>query len=269
MTARIMNAAAQLAICAALAWAGVAGATPSTTYWAPSTTYVQPFLVPHVTYDTYFWRGVVTGQPGSPLYPVDTGLTIGILPFDELSLEVGFDLLLPSPDPWLFSAKAAIPEGLFFEKSPSLALGIFGIGTKGSTGTVPGTDYHVLYGQAQESLPWGGYVSVGGYYGAGSKILWLGSDGSENRAGFMGAVAAPDITLNLPGLKKIVLVGDVQTGENVFGAGGFGAYFYFTDNIDLLTGPVWFFDRALQPGQRNVLWTVQVDVDIPLFARRR
>jgi hypothetical protein len=50
----------------------------------------------------------------------------------------------------------------------------------------------------------------------------------------------------------------------VLGAGGLGAYFYFTDTISLLTGPVWFFDEALQPGGRSWMWTVQLDVDVPL-----
>ena len=62
---------------------------------------------------------------------------------------------------------------------------------------------------------------------------------------------------------------DVQTGSNVFGAGGPGLYVYFTDNIDLLTGPVFFFDPALQPGGRRMLWTVQLDVDVTLLAPHR
>lgn len=256
--------ALRVAMACAGTWAGVAGATPSTTYWAPTTTYVQPFLVPHITYDTYFWKGTVAGQAGSPLYPIDTGLTIGVLPYEKLSLEVGFDLFLPSDDPLQLNAKVGVPEGVFFGGSPSLAAGIYGVGTKKSSDTVAGTDYEILYAVAQKNLPWGGYLAAGGYYGAGSKILWLGSDGSENRAGFLGAVAAPDWNVGLPGLKKIVLVADVQTGKNVFGAGGVGAYLYFTDSIDLLTGPVWFFDSDLQPGQRNVLWTVQVDIDFPV-----
>ena len=52
-----------------------ARATPSTTVWAPSTTAIQPFLTPHLTYDTYFWKGATAGQAGSPLYPITTGLT--------------------------------------------------------------------------------------------------------------------------------------------------------------------------------------------------
>jgi hypothetical protein len=264
MTEKAPRALARLAACAALAWAGIAGATPSTTYWAPSTTYVQPFLVPHVTYDTYFWEGTVAGQAGSPLYPIDVGLTMGVLPFEKLNLEIGFDLFLPSPDPLQLNAKLGAPEGAFFPGSPSLAAGIYGVGTKESSEGTAGTDFNIVYAMAQKNLPWGGYLAAGGYYGAGSRILWLGSDGSENRAGFMGAIAAPDWNVGLPGLRKIVLVADVQTGENVFGAGGLGAYLYFTDTISLLTGPVWFFDRDLQPGQRDLLWTVQLDVDVPL-----
>ncbi len=257
-----------LATLAAVASAQTARATPSTTYWAPSTTYVQPFLVPHVTYDTYFWKGTVAGQAGSPLYPIDTGLTMGVLPFEKLNLEVGFDLFLPSKDPLQLNAKLGVPEAAFFTGSPSLAVGIYGVGTKSSSSTEAGTDFDLVYGQVQKNLPWGGYVSAGGYYGAGSRILWLGSDGRENRAGFMGAVAAPDWNVNLPGLKKVVFVADVQTGKNVFGAGGPGVYLYFTDTVDLLTGPVWFFDRDLQPGGRDLLWTVQLDIDVQLLRKR-
>jgi len=246
---------------AALLLAGSAWATPSTTYWAPSTTYVQPFLVPHITYDTYFGKGIFPGQAGSPIYPVTTGIEIGVLPWKELQLEVGFDLLLPSEDPLLFNAKLGTPEDTFFTGSPSLALGIFGVGTKGDA-----TNYNAFHAMIQKNLPWGGYVAAGGYYGAGPAVLWTSSEGNENRLGFMGAIAAPDINVNIPGLKKIVPVADIQTGKNAFGAAGFGLYFYFTDTIDLLTGPVFFFDKALQPGGSSWMWTVQIDIDVTLFA---
>jgi hypothetical protein len=265
----VKNAFSRLVVVALLLPTARVLATPSTTYWAPSTTYVQPYLVPHVTYDTYFGKGPAPGAgetsagpvQNSPIYPVTTGLTMGVLPWGKLQLEVGFDLLLPSPHPAVFNAKLGTPEGTFFRGSPSLAVGVFGVGTK--TGV---TDFDILYGQLQKNLPWGGFVSGGGYYGAGSTSLWIGSDGGVHRAGFMGAIAGPDIDVRVPGLKKIVPVADVQTGKNVFGAGGAGLYFYFTDAIDVLTGPVFFFDKALQPGGRNFLWTVQLDVDVTLIA---
>ncbi len=71
-------------------------ATPSTTYWAPSTASCQARGVPHVTYDTYFWKGPAAGAQGATGYPIDTGLTAGVLPFEKVQGEVGFDLLLPS-----------------------------------------------------------------------------------------------------------------------------------------------------------------------------
>jgi hypothetical protein len=244
-------------VCAALLAATAASATPSTTFWAPYTTAIQPFLTPHITYDTYFWKGPSAGLAGSPVYPITTGLTMGVLPWENLQLEVGFDLLLPSTDPLLLNAKLGVPEDKLFPFQPSLAVGIFGLGTKKSTTTDLGTDYNMLYAQVQHSIPVvGGYVSAGGYYALQDK-LFQASDGSgTNRAGFMGGFISPDINVNLPWLLKMNVAGDVQTGKNAFGAAGGGLYFYFTDKIDLLTGPVYFFDPGSQPGGRQWFWTV-------------
>jgi hypothetical protein len=245
--------------------ATAANATPTTTFWAPSTTAIQPFLVPHITYDTYFWKGPTAGQAGSPVYPVTTGLTMGVLPWDNLQLELGFDMLLPSSDPFLFNAKLGVPEDKLFPFQPSFAIGIQGVGTKQSTDTALGTDYNMLYAQLQHTIPGvGGYVSVGGYYGLTEK-LYQASDGSgTNRAGFMGGVTSPDINVNLPWLLKMNVAADVQTGKNAFGAAGGGLYFYFTDKVDLLTGPVYYFDPGSQPGGKQWFWTVQLDIDLPL-----
>ena len=257
----------KLVLAAVLLAATGAYATPTTTFWAPSTTGIQPFLTPHITYDTYFWKGPGAGQAGSPVYPVTTGLTMGVLPWDNLQLEVGFDLLLPSSDPFLFNAKLGVPEDKLFPFQPSFAVGIFGVGTKQSTATTLGTDYNLLYAQLQHTIPSvGGYVSVGGYYGLQDK-LYQASDGSgTNRAGFIGGFTSPDIPINTPWLQKINVVGDVQTGKNALGAGGGGLVFYFTDKVDILTGPVYYFDPGSQPGGKQWFWTVQLDIDLPLRA---
>src|SRR6266568_4174719 len=94
------------AVGAALWPAAIASATPSTTYWAPSTTYVQPYLVPHITYDSYFTK--------ESAYPLTLGLTMGILPFDKIQLEIGFDLSLPTENPLALNAKLGTPEDTFF-----------------------------------------------------------------------------------------------------------------------------------------------------------
>jgi len=55
-----------------------------------------------------------------------------------------------------------------------------------------------------------------------------------------------------------VLAADYASGKNYIGGGGFGMYHYFTKDISLLTGPVWFNDHAIN-GQWK--WTVQLDIN--------
>ena len=236
----------------------IASATPSSTFWAPSTASCQAWGVPHVTYDTYFWKGPPAGAAGAKNYPIDTGLTVGFLPFDKLQGEVGFDLLLPSQDPFFLNAKLCTPEGFLFGGSPAIGGGIYNVGFKSDV-----TDFNVLYLMLQKSLPFGGYVAGGLYHGL-SSVLLTSSDGDVNQTGAMFGWASPDVEIGLGGLQKLNVVADVQTGDNVLGAWGFGSYVYFADNVSLLVGPVFFFDGDLQPGRSKYMWTAQLDVDIPL-----
>ncbi len=236
----------------------IASATPSTTFWAPSTASCQARGVPHVTYDTYFWKGPVAGAAGAKNYPIDTGLTVGFLPFDKLQGEAGFDLFLPSEDPLFLNAKLCTPEGSLFGGSPAIGGGIYYVGFKEDV-----TDFNVLYLMLQKSLPFGGYVAGGLYHGVNSVVL-TSSDGDVNQTGAMFGWASPDVEIGLRGLRKLNVVADVQTGENVLGAWGFGSNVYFADNVSLLVGPVFFFDRNLQPGGSKYMWSAQLDVDIPL-----
>jgi hypothetical protein len=241
----------------------LSSATPSTTFYTPATTYVQPFAIPHITYDTYF--------NGDGAYPIDTGLTIGILPFEKFQAEVGIDAFLPyngffaaPAGPILLNGKVGVPENAFAPWFPGMSVGMYGMGfTKG-------TSFYVLHGAVSKSFSVGTIVA-GGYYGAGgSDRLWTSSSGDVNRLGATGAVVSPDVVLDLQGLKKINFFADIQTGKNAFGGWGAGVGIYFTPAIDILTGPVFFFDRDLQPpfppageGSR-MMWTVQLDVDIDL-----
>ena len=106
-----------------------AWATPSTTYWTPATGDIQPFKVWHITYDTYTTIGKDADEGGGD-FPATYGLTVGVLPFEKLKMEVGFDILEPTNDPVYFNAKIGTPEGALFEGSPALNLGIFNVGTK-------------------------------------------------------------------------------------------------------------------------------------------
>ncbi len=247
-----------VAAAAALAVAGTASATPSTTVWTPATTYTQPFLVPHLTYDTYF------AEKGN--LPGTYGLTMGVLPGDKVQGEVGFDLFYPTApfgggtgDFAQVNGKLTVVEGLLGKWSPALSVGIANVGFKKDM-----SDYDLVHATLGKTLPIG-TLGVGGYYGAGSKLLWTNTDGNEERAGFMASYVSPDIKIGLPGLEKIVLSTDYSSGKNWFGAYAAAASVYFTSNVSLLTGPVFFTDSRLYRSVygTDFMWTAQLDVDVP------
>jgi len=180
-----------VALLPSLAWA-----TPSTTYWAPSTALCQAWGLPHVTYDTYFGKGPAAGSQGAPNYPIDTGLTVGFLPFEKLQGEVGFDLLLPSDYPAFFNVKLCTPESALFAGSPGISFGIYNVGTKKDV-----TDYNVLHLMFQKTFRGGsGYAAVGVYHGL-KESLFTNSEGKVVRTGAMVGVFSPDIPVGVKGLK--------------------------------------------------------------------
>lgn len=233
-------------------------ATPSSnTLWSPSTSNCQPWGVPHITYDTYFGKGPSPGSQGAPAYPIDTGLTVGFLPYDKIQGEAGFDALLPTENPWLLNAKLCTPDSSFLKDFPGVSFGVYDMGFKSNV-----TNYDVLYLMFQKTIPGStAAVALGGYRGLNQKIF-TNSDGNVVQSGLIASVISPEIVFGRPGLKKIYFNADVQTGKNVLGAWSAGAYVYFSDNVDLATGPVFFFDKNLQPGKRDFLWTLQLDIDI-------
>jgi hypothetical protein len=237
-----------------------ASATPSATFWAPSVATCQAKYVPHVTYDTYYGKGTPPPGAGAPAYPIDTGLTMGVLPWNKLQGEIGYDLLLPSSHPVFFflNAKICTPESSLFKGSPAVSFGIYNTGFKKDV-----TDYNVVHLMFQKSLPVGGYVAAGLYHGF-SDVLFTNSEGRIVKTGAMVGWLSPDIRIGRKGLPKINLTADLQTGKNVLGAGGAGVYVFFNDYVSLLVGPVFFTDKALQPGRAGHLWTTQLDIDIPL-----
>jgi len=233
-------------------------ATPSTTFWAPSTPFVQPFGVLHVTYDSYFGTKAA--------YPIDTGLTIGVLPWKGFQSEVGFDLLYPSVAggepvdvPIVFNAKVGAPEDTYFKGQPAWSIGMFGLGLKKDF-----NDQNALHAMFGKTFPHVGSASVGGYYGLNTD-LFRSASGENQRAGLMAGWLSPSIDLSR--IDKMILAWDIQTGRNAVGATGGGAYIYFTPAVDVLIGPVFFFESELQPGGAHWLWSVQVDVDLGLVGK--
>jgi hypothetical protein len=242
------NALRALTVAAGLAAASAAQATPSTTVWAPSTTYTQPYLVPHITYDTYFRKDAS--------YPVTTGLTMGISPSEIVQSEVGFDLLYPANDPLVLNAKVTLVEDKLASFFPALSLGIANAGITNTTNYAMG---YALVGKTIAGVS----LTGGVYYGFDDK-LWVDKNGAKDQVGALASIALPAIKVGQPFLDSIVLAADVQTGNNIFSAGGVAASFYFTPSIAVLTGPVFFLARETQPNRSDFMWTVQLDVDAPL-----
>jgi len=254
------NVLKPLVAAALTAAAHAASATPSTTFWTPATTYTQPLGVPHLTYDTYF------GEQGA--LQIDTGLTVGVLNLSMLQAEVGVDAFFPTLtangqlgtfDFVQLNGKLTLPEGALAKWSPGLSVGIANAGFETDV-----SDYNLLHATLGKATPLG-LIGVGGYYGAGSEVLWTGSEGEE-RAGFMASWVSPDIKIGAPGLDKIIFLADVSTGKNWLGAAGGGVGLYFTPAVALLTGPVFFLDTDYYRTNYGTdwLWSVQLDVDFDL-----
>ncbi len=248
-----------LVACAALAVAQAAHATPSTTFWTPATGYVQSYLVPHITYDSY------VGETGG--FQNDYGLTMGVLPWEKLQGELGFDVFYPgyTDKNFYLNGKLTVPENAYGAWQPAVSFGVVNLGFKKDV-----TDYDILHASLAKTFPYVGNLAVGGYYGLNDKLM-VGSDGKVQQGGVMAAWTSPDIVVDFAGLQKIQLLGDVQSGKNAFGAVGGGIGLFFNSAIDILTGPVFFLDPkavASGPIHPDWLWTVQLDVDID-FAKKK
>lgn len=243
--------------------ASTAFATPSTTYWTPAVMDIQPYLVPHLGIDNYF----ATKTPGSvpageaSALATDIGLTIGVLPFEKIQMEIGFDALYPSKYPYSFNAKIGTPEGSFFKYQPGINVGIFGVGTKTGGFANGATNQNIVYSIIGKTLPFNlGRVHAGVY--AGNAGALKSSDGSTHNTGYMvaydkGFFPTKDKSNNE--YNKVVLAADYASGKNAIGGGGVGVYYYFTKDISLLTGPVWFNDHGINGPWK---WTTQIDINL-------
>jgi hypothetical protein len=266
-----MKKALEAAVLAAvLAYATAAHATPSTVVWTPATTYTQPFLVPHITYDTYFGE--------QSLLPVDVGLTMGFVPNNKfVEGEVGVDGFysmfpsqvkedgtggaMESKNAFQLNGKLSLKEGSLHEYAPGLSAGIMSVGL-----TKDLNDYNVLYAVIGKTIGAFGTVAAGGYQGNDRLLLKKynpasGTPDKKDATGFLASYASPKFAVNRVGLKDVSFGVDYQSGENALGALGAAVSLYFTDTVSLLTGPVYFNNRY-SSGTQPLVWTAQLDVDL-------
>ena len=225
-------------------------ATPSTTYWTTAVIDVQPYGVWHLGIDNYFT--VLKDTPDAGAFPTDLGLTVGVLPYEKIQLEVGVDLLETLIDsstgednPLFLNFKFGTPEGSLFPGSPGIAAGMWNIGTKSDV-----TNYNIFHAMAGKSIPQIGRIHIGAY--SGNKDLLKSSTGKEEATGFM---IGWDRWLVKD---KFMIAADYASGDNAVGGGGAGLYWFFAPNASMLMGPVFFNDDGINGEWK---WTTQLDVN--------
>jgi len=234
--------------------AGTAFATPSTTYWTPMTMDIQGYKTPHLGIDNYYTttKKADTGEQGA--FPTDIGLTIGVLPYEKILMEVGIDALYPSDYPYYFNAKVGAPEGALFKGAPALQIGIFNMGTKKDV-----TDQNIIYGVIGKTIPGVGRLTAGPYVG-NDKVL-VDANGEKENTGYMVAFDRGFKPVKDPAgseYNKFVIAADYASGKNAIGGGGVGLYYFFSKDISLLVGPVWFNEKAINGAMK---WTTQLDIN--------
>ena len=131
-------------------------ATPSTQIWIPSTD-AKDFKNVHIDIDNYA-RFSSKADAGTNMYNV--GVSAGVLPLENLKLEVGVDFLkqdIKASDdhPFYFNAKLATPEGAFgIKELPAFAVGGFNLGT------VSATQQNIAYALVAKTLPVVGLYTI-------------------------------------------------------------------------------------------------------------
>jgi hypothetical protein len=239
--------------------AAVAQATNSTTYFTPMTLDIQSPGVFHLGIDNYFTVATKSANGGGAL-PTDFTLPeVGFALSSKVNVECGVDYLAATDNPWFFNAKIGLLEDSLFKGQPALEVGIFNVGTKSSGPSR--TDYDIGFVVLGKTIPEVGRISVGPYWG--NHATMVSSTGQSQNTGFMvaydrGFVPAKD--KDGSEFSRIVFAGDYASGKNVIGGGGAGLYYYFTKDISLLAGPVWFNDTGLN-GKWKV--TAQLDINLP------
>lgn len=225
----------------------VARATPSSQLWIPSAD-VQPVGTLHLGVDNYttFFK---KQKDGGRNFPVDIGLTVGILETNYVNMEVGVDLKEATDDPMFFNAKVGVKEDAIEKYFPAIALGGYSIGTKSGV-----TDFDIGYIEVAKNLYSFGRFTVG-YYVGNSKLLVNSKGQKEND----GVLLSYDRTMAEIS-PKLWLVMDYMGGYNVLGAASFGLSWRFSPQVSALLG-YHIFNEPKLPGTGENMVTIQFDLD--------
>lgn len=249
-------ALAALALCGLTST--VASATPSTQIWIPSTD-VQAYKTFHLGFDTYIRAN--TNDDGSRTAPVVViGPTVGILPFQKIQAEVGFDVISAGGDadkyPLYGHFKLGTPEDSLFKLSPAVAVGMYNIGTKSGDARQGelATNQDIAYALVARTIPVIGRLSAG--YFAGNKKVLLDENGNSDEKGIL---LSWDRTMTEISDKLWVAV-DYQGTQSALGALSFGVSWAFAKNVSVILGYD-IYNKKATGGENTV--TMQLDINFP------
>jgi hypothetical protein len=241
-----------MALCIIFSLFALASATSTTHIWAPSTD-VQAFKLWHITSDVYI--ASKTDGIGNRLPSItNIGLTVGVLPFKKVNMEIGFDyksgLGIADNYPLYGNFKIGIPENAFGNISPAVAVGGFDIGTKKDI-----TNYDVFYGKIAKTFSTNkfsfGRLSLGYYQG--NKKLLLDAKGEKYNSGLL---LAWERTINEVS-DKLWVCAEYMGAKNVYGSFNLGMSWKFAPNVAVLGGYQFYNNSKIVDTA-----TLQVDIDI-------
>ena len=236
--------------------ASIAAATPSTQVWIPSTD-IQPYKTVHLNFDTYLRAN--TNDDGSRTAPaVVIGPTVGILPYEKIQAEIGFDVISAGGDadkyPLYGHFKLGMPEDNTW--IPAVAVGMYNIGTKSGdvrNGEIA-TNQDIAYALVAKTFPVIGRLSAG-YYSGNKKVL-IDENGTSDE---QGVLLSWDRTMTEIS-DKLWMAVDYQGSNSFMGALSFGASWAFAKNVSVLLGYD-IYNKKATGGENTV--TLQLDINFP------
>ena len=246
-------------------FSGTALATPAAQVWIPSTD-IQPFGTARLNILNFFRASGVPKSTTASRDPnmLDIGPTVGILPFEKVQMEVGFDYMTFAGEPndnhpFSFNVKIGTPEDSICNYSPALAIGGYNIGPSVSIADAPfvTSGQNIVYALAARTFPVVGRIS-GGYY-QGSKRALVDNRLNPDKAQNQGMLLSWD--RSVPEISdKLWVAVDYMSGNNINGSVNIGASWAVTKNVSLLAGYDIWKEKALA-GNNTI--TVQLGINFP------
>ncbi|QOX80307.1 hypothetical protein FY034_15640 [Trichlorobacter lovleyi] len=231
-----------LAAALTLSFASAALATPTGQIWIPSPD-AKGFKDATVNL-TYTGRFSQKSAADAGASSYDVGAVVGVLPFENLKLEIGVDYLTSNlqQDAWFdnhpiyFNAKLATPEDAFGIKGmPAFAVGIYNMGTYDKPEVNGSTRQNIAYGLVGKTFPVIGRLSAGGYIGS-ERALATQENPKNNNTGVMASWDRSMTEIS----DKLWLAVDYMSGNNANGALSVGGSWTFTKNVTLALGVITF-----------------------------